>query len=355
MRHKRLFIPGPTEVRPENLAAMARPMIGHRSEEFRQLYARVVPKLRRLLDTEGRVFLFTSSSTGVWEAAVRNCVSRRLLCCMQGAFSERWQRVAEANGKAADKLQVEWGKAITPAMVERALSAGSYDAITVVHNETSTGVMNRLEEIAAVVQRYPDVLLLVDAVSSVAAVPVEVDRLGIDVCLTGLQKALALPPGLAVAAVSQRALDRAATVENRGYYFDFLEMLRHDERDQTPATPAIPQIQALDNQLDAIFDEGLEPRFERHARLAGMVRRWARRHFALFAREGYESPTVTCVRNTRGISVAGLNEALAREGAEISNGYGRLKEQTFRIAHMGDTQEGEMRELLSTIDRILEL
>jgi predicted phosphoserine aminotransferase len=355
MRHKRLFIPGPTEVRPENLDAMARPMIGHRSEEFRQLYARVVPKLRRLLGTEGRVFLFTSSSTGVWEAAIRNCVPRRVLCCMQGAFSERWQRVAEANGKVADKLQVEWGKAITPAMVERALSAGTYDAITLVHNETSTGVMNHLEEIAAVVRRYPDVLFLVDAVSSIAGAPVEVDRLGIDVCLTGLQKALALPPGLAIAAVSQRALDRAATVTNRGYYFDFLELLKHDDRDQTPATPAIPQIQALDNQLDAIFDEGLQQRYERHTRLAGLVQQWARRHFALFAEAGHESPTVTCVGNTRKISVAGLNDALAEQGVTISNGYGKLKEQAFRIAHMGDTQEDEMRELLATIDRILEL
>jgi len=176
-----------------------------------------------------------------------------------------------------------------------------------------------------------------------------------DVCLAGLQKAFSLPAGLAVASVSPRALDKARSIEHRGYYFDFLEMLRHDEKSQTPTTPAIPQIQALDAQLDAILSEGPERRFERHALLAGIVQDWARRHFALFAEAGYESPTVTCVSNTREISVAGLNDELARHGLVISNGYGKLKERTFRIAHMGDTQEAELRELLGIIDSVLGL
>ena len=168
MSHKRLFIPGPTEVRVENLAALARPQVGHRSGEFKELYRRVVPKLRQVLRTEGRVFLFTSSSTGVWEAAMRNCVARKVLCCMQGAFSDRWQRVALANGKETGSLQVEWGRAITAEIIDQELSSGDYDAIAVVHNETSTGVMNRLDEIAEVMRKYPDVMFLVDAVSSMA-------------------------------------------------------------------------------------------------------------------------------------------------------------------------------------------
>ena len=168
MSHKRLFIPGPTEVRHENLAALAHAQVGHRSQEFKDLYARVILKLRKLLETEGKVFLFTSSSTGVWEAAIRNCVRERVLCCMQGAFSDRWKKVAESNGKTAESLQVEWGKAITADMIDQALSAGDFDAVTLVHNETSTGVMNRLDEIAKVMQRHPDVLFLVDAVSSMA-------------------------------------------------------------------------------------------------------------------------------------------------------------------------------------------
>jgi aspartate aminotransferase-like enzyme len=355
MSHKRLFIPGPTEVRVENLAALARPQVGHRSEEFKDLYRRVVPKLREVLRTEGKVFLFTSSSTGVWEAAVRNCVAHKVLCCMQGAFSDRWHKVAVANGKQAEALQVEWGRAITAEMIDEALSRGGYDAIAVVHNETSTGVMNRLGEIAEVMRNYPDVMFLVDAVSSMAGSRIDVDAYGIDVCLAGLQKAFSLPAGLAVANVSRKALDKARTVPDRGYYFDFLEILKYDERDQTPSTPAIPQINALDAQLDAILAESLERRFERHSNLARIVRDWARTHFGLFAEEGFESDTVTCVENTRAISVAELNGQLAQQQAMISNGYGKLKVKTFRIAPMGDTQEWEIRGLLATIDRILEL
>jgi len=353
MPHKRLFIPGPTEVRVENLAALAQPQVGHRSAEFKALYASVIPKLRTLLRTEGKVFLFTSSSTGVWEAAIRNCVRERVLCCMQGAFSDRWLKVAESNGKQAVPLKVEWGQAITAEMIDTALAEGGYDAITVVHNETSTGVMNRLDEIAAVMKKYPDVSFLVDAVSSMAGTEIDVDALGIDVCLAGLQKAFSLPAGLAVAAVSDRALAKAETIEHRGYYFDLLEIAKYDSKGMTPSTPAIPQIQALDAQLDDFFAEGLEARFARHAFLADIVRSWARKNFALFAAKGYESATVTCVENTRGISVAGLNEELAGQWAMISNGYGVLKEETFRIAHMGDTQEWEIRGLLATIDRIL--
>jgi len=353
MHHKRLFIPGPTEVRPENLAALARPQIGHRSDDFRTLYRSVTGKLRRLLGTDGKVFLFTCSSTGVWEAAIRNCVARRVLCCMQGAFSDRWRSVAQANGKEADELRVDWGRAIRPETVERALATGKYDAITLVHNETATAVMNHLDEIAEVVRRYSDVTFLVDAVSSMAGARIDVDRLGIDVCLAGLQKAFALPAGLTVASVSARALDKARTIEHRGYYFDFLEMLKYDERGETPATPAIPQIWALDAQLDDVLAEGLEARFERHAMLARIVQGWARHHFAVFAEEGFESPTLTCVANTHGISVTDLNRRLGEQYAAISNGYGMLKEKTFRIAHMGDTQEWEIRGLLATIDRIL--
>jgi aspartate aminotransferase-like enzyme len=274
---------------------------------------------------------------------------------MQGAFSDRWLKVAQANGKTATALKVDWGRAITAEKVDAALSSGGFDAITVVHNETSTGVMNHLGEIAAVVRRHPGVNFLVDAVSSMAGTPIPVDEWGIDVCLAGTQKAFALPAGLTVASVSERALQKAREVENRGYYFDFLDMLKYDERKETPATPAIPQIQALDAQLDDILAEGPDQRFARHAALADIARRWARERFALFAEEGYESPTLTCVQNTRGISVAELNRELGRQWVQISNGYGDLKEKTFRIAHMGDTQEWELRGLLATMDRILGL
>lgn len=352
MPHKRLFIPGPTEVRTENLFALATPQVGHRSAEFKELYARVIPKLKQVVGTDGRVFLYTCSSTGVWEAAIRNCVRERVLCCMQGAFSDRWLTVAESNGKQADKIQVEWGRGITAAMIDEALGKGDYDAITVVHNETSTGVMNPLGEIAEVMKQHPDVMFLVDSVSGMAGAPVNVDDYGIDVCLAGLQKSFSLPAGLAVATVSEKALERAKTIEHRGYYFDFLEMAKYDDRGMTPSTPAIPQINALDAQLDDMLSEGIEARFARHEALAEIVRAWSREHFAIFAEAGFESPTVTCVENTRGISVAELNAELGKQWAMISNGYGKLKEKCFRIAHMGDTQEWEIRGLLATIDRI---
>ena len=353
MPHKRLFIPGPTEVRAENLAALSRPQIGHRGDEFKDLYTRVIPKLQRLLETKDPVFLFTCSSTGVWEAAIRNCVRERVLCCMQGAFSDRWLKVAEANGKQAVPLKVEWGRAIEASMIDAELAKGGFDALTVVHNETSTGVLNRMDEISAVMRKYPDVSFLVDAVSSMAGTRIPVDEWRIDVCLAGLQKAFALPAGLTVSSVSSRALEKAKTIKNRGYYFDFLDMLKYHERGQTPATPAIPQIQALDAQLDDILAETPEARYARHASLGTIVREWARRHFAVFAEEGHESPTLTCITNTRGISVSSLNKELGKQWAAISNGYGDLKEKTFRIAHMGDTQEWEIRGLLAVIDRIL--
>jgi aspartate aminotransferase-like enzyme len=353
MRHKRLFIPGPTEVTVENLAALARPQIGHRGRDYQELHGRVTGKLQRLLETKDPVLLFTCSSTGVWEAAVRNCVRERVLCCVQGAFSERWKQVAELNGKEAGEIRVDWGGAIRSDDVDRALATGKFDAIAVVHNETSTGVMNRLDEIATVVRKYPDVTFLVDAVSSMAGTRIAVDELGIDVCLAGLQKAFSLPAGLTVASVSGRALDKARSIPNRGYYFDLPEMVKYHERSQTPSTPAIPQIHALDAQLDAMFEEGLERRWERHAYLASIVQDWARERFALYAERGFESVTLTCVRNDRGISVADLNAELGRQAAQISNGYGKIKDQTFRIAHMGDTQEWEIRGLVATIDRIL--
>nr|NIT80234.1 alanine--glyoxylate aminotransferase family protein [Thermoplasmata archaeon]NIY06602.1 aminotransferase class V-fold PLP-dependent enzyme [Thermoplasmata archaeon] len=241
--HKKLFIPGPTEVRPEILHQMARPMIGHRSKEFSQLLGEVTPKVQKLLYTQNHVFMSTSSSTGMMEGAVRNCVAQRCLNCVLGAFSKRWHEIALANGKEADALEVEWGQAILPEMIDERLATGKYDAIALVHNETSTGVMNPLEEIAAVLRKYPEVTFMVDAVSSMAGAKIEVDRLGIDVILAGVQKAFALPPGLTVVAVSEKALKKAEQVPDRGYYFDFLVFKRYlDDRQQTPTTATISHL-----------------------------------------------------------------------------------------------------------------
>jgi predicted phosphoserine aminotransferase len=345
-----LFIPGPVTVSSEVAAAQTQPMIGHRGGDFETLFARIQPKLRQVFTTRHRVYVSTSSGTGLQEAAVRNCVQKRCLNLVNGAFSERWHEITLANGKEGVKLEAPWGRAIRPEQVEEALAQGGFDAVTVVHNETSTGVMNPLAEIAAAVRRRPDVLLLVDAVSSLGGVAIDCDGWGLDVLLTSSQKCLGLPPGLSFCAVSDRALARARAVPNRGYYFDFLELEKYLLRNQTPATPAISLLFALDVQLDRMLAEGLAARYARHARMATQVQAWAAERYALFAEAGHRSLTVTTVSNTRNIDVGALNRHLRARGMVISDGYGKLKGQTFRIAHMGDTTEADIERLLAAMD-----
>jgi len=354
--YKKLFIPGPTHVEDEILEAMSMPMIGHRDSLYSDLHGDVVKKLKTFLETEERIYLSTSSSTGMMEGSLRNCVKGKALMTNCGAFSRRWARIARANGKDIDVIEVEWGKAITPDMVDAYLSKGGYDTVCITHNETSTGIMNPLEEIGRMVkEKYPDVLVLVDAVSSMAGVEIKVDEWGLDVVLAGVQKAFALPAGLCVVTVSEAALDRSTQVENKGYYFDFEVFEKKAVKHQTPATPAISQINALNVQMDRIFEEGPENRFQRHQDMAEYVQDWAREHFDLYSDEDYLSHTVTNVHNTRDIDVVKLNEELAKRGAMISNGYGDLKGTCFRIAHMGDLKVKDITWLIEQIDDILGL
>ncbi|MCL7453180.1 MAG: alanine--glyoxylate aminotransferase family protein [Anaerolineae bacterium] len=354
--YKKLFIPGPTHVRDEILQAQAAPMIGHRAKEYSALQGEVTPKLQQLLYTGQRVYLFASSSSGVMEGSVRQASTKKVLNTVCGAFSKRWHQMTVANGIPCDRLEVPMGQAITTDLVDEALAKDDYDAITLCHNETSTGVMNPIPEIAALIhEKYPDVLILIDAVSSMAGSKIEFDAWGLDVCLAGVQKCFALPPGLTVCAVSDRARERSLQVSNRGLYFAYDQMDKRYETHQTPATPAISLIQALNKQMDDILASGLEQRWARHIAMAEIVREWARKNFALYGDERYLSNTVTNVENTRGISVAGLNQELALRGAMISNGYGDLKEKCFRIAHMGDLTVADIKWLLGQIDDILGL
>lgn len=354
--HTKLFIPGPVEVHPDILQACAVPMISHRGREYEVLHARVKDKLRRMFKAKaGSILLFTSSSTGAMEAALRNLVGRRVLSCTCGAFSERWHEMARENGKEADAYAVEWGQSFRPAEIDRRLATGKYDAITVVHNETSTGVLNPLAEIAEVVRRYPDVMFCVDAVSAMAGVQIEPEALGIDMVLAGVQKAFGLPPGLTVSYVSDRAMKKAETVPARGHYFDLVQMKKYDDKNQTPETPVISLIHALDVQLGRMASEGFDARYARTLEMAVACREWASLHFALFPEKGYESVTLTCIRNTRQADVTALNAELVKRGAMISEGYGRIKASTFRIAHMADVTMADLRWLLHQIDDILGL
>lgn len=356
---QRLFIPGPTDVAAEVLAAQTAPMIGHRSDEFEALFARCEAQLRQLFFTKTRVFTVVASGTGLQEAAVRNLVEQRMLSFVNGAFSQRWHDVAASCGKQVVRADIPWNSAVKPEQVadalQDALATGPVEAIAVVHNETSTGVMSPVREIADAVRAIsPETLVLVDAVSSFGGARLATDDWGLDVVLTSSQKALALPPGLAFCAVSDRALQRARAVSGRGWYFDFLRLEKSRQQQTTPATPAISLMRSLAVQLDRILDEGIEQRFARHARLADRTQRWALANgFELMAEAGYRSHTVTTVTNTRAISVNALNAALARQEMEISNGYGDYKDKAFRIAHMGEVQESDLERLFAAIEHFL--
>jgi len=356
MGHLKLHIPGPTEVSDKTFEAFRTPMIGHRSQDFKNLYAAVMPNLQALLYTERLVYLGTSSAWGIMEGAVRNLVSDGVLNCMKGAFSDKWFDVAKRCGKQAEALQVDWGSPILPEQIDERLATGKFDAVTLVHNETSTGVMSPLYDIAMLKSKYPDVMFIVDSVSSLSGVIIEFDKLGIDLLLAGTQKAFALPPGLSVFTASQAALDRAESINNRGYYFDLIEFQKNAEKGMTPSTPSIGHIYALKSKLEEIMAEGLDARFARHAKLAQMTRDWATRQgFTLFPEDGYESQTLTCVNNGakpggREIDVPTLQGLMKQRGILIDGGYGRIKGKTFRLSSMGDETKETMQSLYNLLD-----
>jgi aspartate aminotransferase-like enzyme len=348
---KKLFIPGPINVAPEIFKAMSQPMIGHRMKEYAELHGRVKANLKRLMSTENRVFLATSSAFGVMEGAVRNLVKGRCANFCNGAFSDKWHDVTIRCGKEADAIKVPWGQPITAELVEQTLASGKYDSMTMIHNETSTGVLSPLPEIAQIMKKYPEVIFIVDTVSSMSAMPIALDELGIDCCIFGVQKAFALPPGLTVFTASEKALERARSVKNRGYYFDFVEFATNDEKDNTPSTPCISLIYGLDCQLQRFFAEGLEARWARHGGMAERTRNWAlAQGFGLFAPEGARSVTLTSVTNSRGVDLASIKKRLGEKGYAFDDGYGKIKGQTFRIAHMGDLQPAELEEFLAVLE-----
>jgi aspartate aminotransferase-like enzyme len=352
----KLYIPGPVQVSDKTNQALITPLVGHRSSDFVALYRSIQPGLQELFYTRDPVFISTSSAWGVMEAAIRNLTRSKVLNVCNGAFSDKWFDVAKRCGLAAHALQYEWGRPADPDDIRRELATGAYDSITIIHNETSTGTMNPLPEIMAAVRAFPEVLSIVDSVSSFSAVPIDKDALGIDVLLTGSQKALALPPGMALFSVSARAFDRARSVPNRGYYFDFIEFLSNHEKGMTPSTPVIPHIFALRSKLEDIFSEGLAARYARHARLNAMVHAWMERHgLDTLPPRAFASKTLTCVRNGHGWDMPRLNQMLKeRHGCVIDGGYGKIKGKTFRISNMGDETDASIGTLLAALDDVIE-
>lgn len=356
----KLFIPGPTEVRKEILEELSRPQIGHRTQEFKDLFGSLKPGLQKLYYTKNDVLISTSTGSGFWEAAIRSCVNEKVLHAANGAFSKKWAEVSERCGRKVTSIRYDDGKAVKAEDVDKALSSGDFEAFCMVHNETSTGVMSDLKSISEVMKKHKDVLWFVDAVSSFAGVKIEVDKLGIDICLASSQKALALPPGIAVSSVSQRCYEKAEKVSGKGYYFDITELKKSYDKNQTPYTASIPHLYALRKQLERIEAEGIENRFKRHKKMAEYTRSWAaKNNFRMFSEEGYHSDTVSCMVNTKkDVDFSIIKKEMAKRGYCIDSGYGKLNEKlakegkplTFRIAHMGDLTLDEVKELCQELE-----
>ncbi|MFW5947424.1 MAG: pyridoxal-phosphate-dependent aminotransferase family protein [Gemmatimonadota bacterium] len=355
----RFFLPGPTEVRRDVREAMLGPMMGHRTPEAEALMERIQPGLRHVFRTRRPVYVAPASGTGMMEMAVRNAAQRRVLSLVNGAFSERFARIAEQCGLEVDRVVVEWGEPNLPDRLRATLEAGDYDTVTVCHSETSTGVLNPVPELAAVAREH-GAMLLTDAVSSMAGAPVETDAWGLDVVVSGGQKALALPPGLGFAAIQEPVLERARSNPRRGMYFDVLAFEENLARHQTPNTPAISLMYAAAAQLEAIMEESIEARWARHRAMAERVydRVAALRDdgigVGILAPEGFRSPTVTCVTLPDPIAGRDVCASLRARGYVVAPGYGRLKDDMIRIGHMGDHTVHEVDALLDVLTGVLQ-
>jgi aspartate aminotransferase-like enzyme len=353
--HKKLLIPGPTEVSQEILREQTRPLIGHRDKEFSQLYAGITEKLTRFfeLPADCKPTVTTASGALWFDIVGRSIVQNKALVCVNGAFSERFGNAIRACGKNADYIEVEWGKVVKPDAIAEKLETGEYDTVTVCHNESSTGARSPIREIGKLIRRdYPNVMFAIDSVSSMAGDKTLPAEIGCDVIFASTQKCFALPPGLAVALVSDRAVERAQQVPNRGAYTDLVEIFEFEKKHQTPSTPNIPLFYALDKRMDLLLEETYDKVYQRHKDMAAYTQQWAKKHFEMFPEEGYESITVSCIKNTLGKSVKQLNEKLAEKGYTIGNGYGKLKDATFRIGHMGEWNTAEIKHVLALIDEI---
>ena len=337
-------------------------MIGHRGKEFQELFGTLTSGLQKVFLTKNRVLISTSSGSGLMEGALRNCVSEKVLVCEYGAFGKKWADMSKACGKETDVLSAEAGKAVKgkelKEKIEAAKKAGKkYEAVCITHNETSTGVMNDLKEIAPIVKES-GALLLVDAVSSMGGAKIDVDALGIDVCLTSSQKAFSLPPGLSFASVSEKALEKAKSVKGRGYYFDFVELAKEYDSKQTPYTPAVGLMFGLKQRLEEMLVEGMENVWARHAQMAFNAQKWAQeKGLGLFAEPGYRSNTVTCIENTKKVNLDELKKKLKLRGYVFDPGYRKMNEEllakgrseTFRIPHMGNLSIEELKGYLNAV------
>ena len=350
----KLFIPGPTHVSDEILKAFSTPQIGHRTPEISDLISEIVAGVQDLLYTKNNIYLVSHPATGLWEMAIRNCVKKKVLHCVNGAFSKKWAKVSECVGVEYDVIDYEWGKPVRAEDIQSKLNEGHYDAVAIVHNETSTGVMSDLEKIGDMMKNFPDTCLLVDAVSSMAGVRIEVDSCGIDFIMASTQKAWGLPAGFSIACVSDKFIEKSSEITNKGYIFDVFTYEKYYSKNQTPYTPSIPHLFGLQKVLRLIKKEGLENRWRRHKEMARFTREWAiSKGQSLYAEKGFESETVTSIRNDMNWDINKLNDLLLLKGFRMDRGYGSLRGKVFRISHMGNIFMEDLEEYIEKFEECL--
>ena len=353
------FLPGPTEVRPDVLAAMTGPMLPHRGAAFESLFAGLQASYRPVFRTTRPVYIASASATGLMEAAIRNSPPGPILALVNGAFSERFAQIAEACGRDTQRITCTWGQTVDCNAVESMLASRPFAAVTVVHSETSTGALTALPPLAEIAHRH-GAAILVDSVTGLGGVPVETDAWALDFVLTGSQKALALPPGLAFGVASSAYIARASEGAARGLYFDLVEYEQFVHKQQTPNTPALSLLYAAAAQGAYLQQETIEARWARHHTMATTTWAWVEalakdtgRPFGIAAAAGARSSTVTAVTLPDELTGDAIVRAVADRGFVIGGGYGQLKQHTFRIGHMGDhTVDGLTRCLDATADAI---
>jgi aspartate aminotransferase-like enzyme len=351
----KLFTVGPVACYPEVLEAMGRQMVSHRSKEYKTLHVETVEMLQRFLSTSNEVFLFSSTGTGFMEASVLNCVKDKMLCCICGSFGERYAEVATANGKQVVTLEVPLGEPILPDLLDKKLKENpDVEAVSITHNETSMGLINPLKQLAAVAKSHGK-LVFVDAVSSMGGTEIDVDRWGLDVCFSSSQKCFGVPPGLGIGSVSAEALKKSETAQNKGWYFDFKVWEKHQKKQGTPMTAVIPQIAGLNTILKMIESKGGKNWFfnlyaERNRRIREGVQKLG---LTMFPKSGYESPTVNCVNAPAGINGVTVYERMRGEGFELAEGYGTIKNATFRIGNMGYIESADIDSMLEVLESVL--
>ena len=355
MNYPKLFIPGPTHVSQDVLQAMAQPQIGHRTPEISILIKKIINGIQEVLYTDNKILLTSNPATALWEMGIVNSVSKGVLHAVNGSFSNKWAFASGKRNQYKELLDYDWGKGVNGDDVAPLPSTGKFDTFAMVHNETSTGAMSNLDEISQLLKnKYPEVVWLVDAVSSMAGIKIEVDHLGIDFILSSTQKAWGLPAGFSICAVSDKIYQRSQSLQNKGYYFDLMTYDKSYAKNQTPTTPSISHLFGLEYILNKIKIEGLENRWNRHIEMANYAREWAKNHNqSLFPESGCESYTLTCIKNDQNWDINTLNEKLLDKGFRMDRGYGPLRCKAFRVAHMGNIYIDDLIEYLAVIDELL--